>query len=719
MPRGWNFGKHPHLAAYSVLFCRSRCFQTASIRLTSPERETDMSDNVLLNLGDEPRYSDIRPADIKPAMQAAMAEARAAIAEIKAQPESSWANTVERLTGITERVGRIWGVVSHLNSVVDTPELRAEYNALMPEVTVFFTEIGQDIELYNRFKAIKASPEFAALNEAQKTKLEHDLRDFVLSGAELPPEKQARLAELQTEGAQLAARFSQNVLDATDAFALYFPDEGRLKGLTDDEKAMFAAAAEAEGKSGYKIGLQMPHYLAVMKHADDRELRAEIYRAYVTRASELSDDGKFDNTANIDRTLENALKTAKLLGFKNYAELSLATKMADTPEQVLNFLHDLARRAKPFAEKDFAEIKAFARENLNIEDPQSWDLSYAAEKLRQAKYAFSEAEVKKYFPISKVLAGLFAQIKKLYGIELAEKTVPVWHKDVRYFELKQDGQTIGGVYMDLYAREGKRGGAWMDGYKSRRRFADGTLQLPTAYLVCNFTPPVGDKEARLSHDEIITLFHETGHGLHHLLTQVDEVGVSGINGVEWDAVELPSQFMENFVWEYDVLAQMSSHEETGAVLPKELFDKMHAAKNFQRGMFLVRQMEFAIFDMEIYHQEDEGRLKEWPQILDKVRQEVAVTQPPAYNRFALSFSHIFAGGYAAGYYSYAWAEVLSADAYAAFEESDDVAETGRRFWKEVLAVGGSRSAAESFKAFRGREPSLDALLRHSGFDNAA
>lgn len=433
----------------------------------------------------------------------------------------------------------------------------------------------------------------------------------------------------------------------------------------------------------------------------------------------MSDDGKFDNTANIDRTLENALKTAKLLGFKNYAELSLATKMADTPEQVLNFLHDLARRAKPFAEKDFAEIKAFARESLNIEDPQSWDLSYAAEKLRQAKYAFSETEVKKYFPISKVLAGLFAQIKKLYGIELAEKTVPVWHKDVRYFELKQDGQTIGGVYMDLYAREGKRGGAWMDGYKSRRRFADGTLQLPTAYLVCNFTPPVGDKEARLSHDEIITLFHETGHGLHHLLTQVDEVGVSGINGVEWDAVELPSQFMENFVWEYDVLAQMSSHEETGAVLPKELFDKMHAAKNFQRGMFLVRQMEFALFDMEIYHQEDEGRLKEWPQILDKVRQEVAVTQPPAYNRFALSFSHIFAGGYSAGYYSYAWAEVLSADAYAAFEESDDVAETGRRFWKEILAVGGSRNAAESFKAFRGREPSLDALLRHSGFDNAA
>ena len=678
-----------------------------------------MSDNVLLHLGEEPRFDQIKTEDIKPALQTAIAEAREQIAAIKAQTHTDWANTVEKLTDITERVGRIWSVVSHLNSVVDTPELRAVYNELMPEITIFFTEIGQDIELYNRFKIIKNSAEFDTLSPAQQTKLNHDLRDFVLSGAELPPEQQAELAQLQTEGAQLGAKFAQNIQDATDAFGIYFDDAAPLAGIPEDSIAMFAAAAQSEGKTGYKIGLQIPHYLAVIQYADNHELREQIYRAYVTRASELSDDGKFDNTANIDRTLENALKTAKLLGFKNYAELSLATKMADTPEQVLNFLHDLARRAKPFAEKDFAEIKAFARENLNIEDPQSWDLSYAAEKLRQAKYAFSEAEVKKYFPISKVLAGLFAQIKKLYGIELAEKTVPVWHKDVRYFELKQDGQTIGGVYMDLYAREGKRGGAWMDGYKSHRRFADGTLQLPTAYLVCNFTPPVGDKEARLSHDEIITLFHETGHGLHHLLTQVDEVGVSGINGVEWDAVELPSQFMENFVWEYDVLAQMSSHEETGAVLPKELFDKMHAAKNFQRGMFLVRQMEFAIFDMEIYHQEDEGRLKEWPQILDKVRQEVAVTQPPAYNRFALSFSHIFAGGYAAGYYSYAWAEVLSADAYAAFEESDDVAETGRRFWKEVLAVGGSRSAAESFKAFRGREPSLDALLRHSGFDNAA
>ena len=718
MPRGWNFGKHPHLAACSVLFCRSRRFQTASIRLTSPERETDMSDNVLLNLGDEPRYSDIRPADIKPAMQAAMAEARAAIAEIKAQPESSWANTVERLTGITERVGRIWGVVSHLNSVVDTPELRAEYNALMPEVTVFFTEIGQDIELYNRFKAIKASPEFAALNEAQKTKLEHDLRDFVLSGAELPPEKQARLAELQTEGAQLAARFSQNVLDATDAFALYFPDEGRLKGLTDDEKAMFAAAAEAEGKSGYKIGLQMPHYLAVMKHADDRELRAEIYRAYVTRASELSDGGKYDNTADITRRLEISLEEARILGFANYAELSLTTKMAESPQQVLTFLHDLAARAKPFGEKDLAEVRDFAREHLGLNELAVYDITYAGEKLREAKYAFSETEVKRYFPADKVLAGLFAQIGRLYGVKLAERTVPVWHPDVRYFELEKDSSVIGGVYMDLYAREGKRGGAWMNDYKGRRRLPDGTLQLPTAYLVCNFTPPVNGKPAYLSHDEIVTLFHETGHGLHHLLTRVDELGVSGINGVEWDAVELPSQFMENFAWEYQTLADMSAHEESGRPLPRELFDKMLAAKNFQVGLFLARQMEFGLFDMRIYSETEEGRLKNWPQVLDEVRAEVAVIKQPDYNRFANSFGHIFAGGYSAGYYSYAWAEVLSADAYAAFEESDDIGQTGAHFWNEILSRGGSRSAMESFKAFRGREPQVDALLRHLGLQEA-
>ena len=679
-----------------------------------------MTDNVLLSLGDEPKFDQIQTELIKPAIQTAIAEARGQIAAVKAQPDTTWRNTVEALTDITERVGRIWGVVAHLNSVVDTPQLRAVYNELMPEVTVFFTEIGQDIELYERFKAIRASAEFDRLTEAQQTKLAHDLRDFVLSGAELPAKQQAELAALQTEGAQLSAQFSQNVLDSTDAFALYFDDAAPLAGIPEDAQAMFAAAAEAEGKSGYKVGLQMPHYLAVMQYADNRGLREQIYRAYVTRASELSNDGKFDNTANINRTLEIALQTAKLLGFANYAELSLATKMADTPAQVTGFLRDLAKRAKPFAEKDLAEVRTFAAEELGLADPQPWDLTYAGEKLRQAKYAFSETEVKQYFPVSKVLHGLFAQINRLYGVNFIEKRVPVWHPDVRYFELENGGAIIGGVYMDLYAREGKRGGAWMNDYKGRRRFMDGDragqIQTPTAYLVCNFTPPVGGKEPRLSHDEILTLFHETGHGLHHLLSQVEELGVSGINGVEWDAVELPSQFMENFVWEYDVLAEMSAHEDNSAALPRELFDKMVAAKNFQRGLFMVRQMEFALFDMLIYSETDAGRLNNWAQVLDEVREEVAVIRPPQYNRFALSFGHIFAGGYSAGYYSYAWAEVLSADAYAAFEESDDLRATGKRFWREILAVGGSRPAAESFKAFRGREPQIDALLRHSGFD---
>ena len=678
-----------------------------------------MSNNTLLHLADEPRFSDISTHDIRPALETAMSEARAAIADIKTHTPITWLNTVERLTDITERVGRIWGVVAHLNAVVDTPELRAEYNALMPEVTVFFTEIGQDIELYERFKAIKAAPEFAQLNPAQQTKLEHDLRDFVLSGAELPPEQQARFAELQTEGAQLAAQFSQNVLDATDAFALYFTDDSRLNGITEDEKAMFAAAAQAEGKTGYKIGLQMPHYLAIMKHADDRALRADIYRAYVTRASELGNP-QWDNTANISRRLQIAQEEAALLGFANYAELSLFTKMADSPAQVLAFLRDLAHQAKPFGEHDLAEVRSFAREHLGLDTLEVYDLTYASEKLREAKYAFNETEVKQYFPADKVLSGLFAQIDKLYGVNFIEKTVPVWHPDVRYFELEKGGALIGGVYLDLYAREGKRGGAWMNDYRGRRRFITGNqqgqIQTPIAYLVCNFTPPVNGKPARLSHDEIVTLFHEMGHGLHHLLTRVDELGVSGINGVEWDAVELPSQFMENFCWEYDVLAGMSAHEHTGEALPRALFDKMLAAKNFQVGLFLARQIEFGLFDMLIYsHPEAHSH---WAQTLNDVRAEVAVIQQPDYNRFANSFGHIFAGGYAAGYYSYAWAEVLSADAYAAFEENEDVRATGAHFWNEILAQGGSRSAMESFKAFRGREPKVDALLRHLGLQAA-
>lgn len=677
-----------------------------------------MSEAILLNLDNEPNFAGIETESIKPAMQTAMKQAREAIADIKAQPETTWLNTVERLTDITEKVGRIWGVVSHLNAVVDTAPLRAVYNELMPEVTMFFTEIGQDIALYERFKTIKNSPEFSQLSTAQQTKLAHDLRDFVLSGAELPEKEQTQFATLQAESAQLAAQFSQNLLDATDAFALYFEDNSQLSGLPEYALAMFQAAAASENKSGYKIGLQMPHYLAVMQYADNRALREQLYRAYVTRASELG-EAKWDNTANINRRLALSLKEAQLLGYTNAAELSLVTKMAETPKQVIEFLRDLAQKAKPFAQKDFEEVQAFAAEHLNLPEIAAWDISYASEKLRQTRYSFSETEVKKYFPVSKVLSGLFAQIHRLYQIDFVEKTVPTWHQDVRYFELMQQGNKIGGVYLDLFAREGKRSGAWMNDYRGRRRFLtgekSGSLQTPIAYLVCNFTPPIANQESHLTHDEIITLFHEMGHGLHHLLTQIDELGVSGINGVEWDAVELPSQFMENFAWEYAVLSKMSAHEDTGEVLPESLYKKMLAAKNFQRGLFLVRQMEFALFDMLIYQNKDSGSLNNWANVLQQVRQEVAVIHPPEYNRFANSFAHIFAGGYAAGYYSYAWAEVLSADAYAAFEESNDIAATGKKFWQEILAVGGSRSAAESFQAFRGRAPSIDALLKHSGF----
>lgn len=682
-----------------------------------------MTQNILLQLGDEPRFDQIQTEQIRPALQTALAEARAAIAEIKSQADTTWLNTVEPLTDLSERVSRIWGVVSHLNSVADTPELRTVYNEMMPEITGFFTEVGQDIALYQRFKTIKNdSAAFAKLTPAQQKNLDNNLRDFVLSGAELPAEQQTQFAKLQTEAAQLSAKFSQNVMDATDAFAYHTEDAAELAGIPDYALELFAAAAKADNQTGYKIGLQYPHYLAVAQYADNRALRERLYRAHTTKASELGSSPDWDNSAIITRRLAIAQEEAALLGFANYAELSLYTKMADTPAQVIDFIRDLAARARPSAERDYTEVQEFARTELGLDTLEAWDLLYAGEKLRQAKYAFSETEVKKYFPVSKVLAGLFSQIHRLYGVNLIEKTVAAWHPDVRYFELEKGGAIIGGVYIDLYAREGKSGGAWMDSYRNRRRFISGNqagqVQTPVAYLICSFTPPSEGKEACLNHGEILTLFHEMGHGLHHLLTRIDEMGVAGISGVEWDAVELPSQFMENFCWEYEVLRGMSAHQDNGSELPVELFDKMIAAKNFQRGLGLLRQMEFALFDMLVYTETDPARQAQWNDTLKQVRQEIAVVPVPDYNRFANSFSHIFAGGYAAGYYSYAWAEVLSADAYAAFEESSDIKATGAKFWNEILAMGGSRSAMESFKAFRGRAPSIDALLRHSGLSAA-
>ncbi len=667
-----------------------------------------MSVNALTQLNDLADYSAIRADQVKPAVEAALEKARAEIQTIKQQPQITWGNTIEALTDTTETVGRIWGVVGHLHSVVNTSELRAAYNEMLPVVTDFFTALGQDMALFERFQYIKSSEEYATLTPAQKQKLEHDLRDFVLSGAQLPDDKKARFSEVQNQLAALAAQFSQNLLDATDDFSLYFEDKEALKGIPEDSLAMFAAAAGEKG--GYKVGLQMPHYLAIMQYADNRELREQLYKAYVTRASDLGNKD-WDNTPIIDARLKLTEEEALLLGFDNYAQLSVETKMVDSPEEVITFLTDLAARAKPFAQKDYQELVQYAQQKLGIADPQVWDLTYATEKLKQEKYAFSAQEVKNYFPASKVIQGLFGLIDQLYQVRFVPKLVPVWHPQVQYFELSHNDMVIGGVYLDLYAREGKNSGAWMNDYRGRRKLAD-HIQTPVAYLVCNFTPPVDGKESYLTHDEITTLFHEMGHGLHHLLTQVDELGVSGINGVEWDAVELPSQFMENFAWEYEVLEKMSEQKDTKEKLPQELFQKMLKAKNFQQGMWLVRQMEFALFDVLLY-QNKHGKTS-WQALLSDVRKQVAVVSPPEYNRFAHSFAHIFAGGYAAGYYSYSWAEILSSDAYAAFEEQIDKTATGQRFWKEILAVGGSRPAMESFVAFRGRKPSIDAFLRHNG-----
>ncbi|MDN0074829.1 M3 family metallopeptidase [Crenobacter sp. SG2303] len=675
-----------------------------------------MTANPLLSITDLPRFADITPEHIGPAVDTLLADARATVERITADAVApNWANTVEPLTDATERLGRAWGAVQHLNSVVNTPELRDAYNANLPKLSVFWTELGQNLVLFQRYKALAAGPEFATLSPAQKKLLENDLRDFRLSGAELPEAEKERFAAIQTELAELGAKFEQNVLDATDAFELIVTDKAELAGVPDDALEMFAAVAEAEGKQGYKITLQFPFYFPVMQYGDNRALREQLYRAYVTRASEFG-PAELDNTPVIRARLPLVREEAQLLGYKDYAELSLATKMAESPEQVSAFLRDLAARAKPFAQQDRAELEAFAKSELGLDSLEAWDIAYAAEKLRVARYAFSDQEVKQYFPEPKVLAGLFGVVDTLYGVKVRPAEAPVWHPDVRYFELVKDGAAIGGFYLDLYAREGKRGGAWMDDARGRRVKA-GSVQTPVAFLTCNFTRPVGDKPALFTHDEVTTLFHEFGHGLHHMLTRVDVLGVAGINGVEWDAVELPSQFMENFCWEWDVLQGMTSHADTGEPLPRALFDKMLAAKNFQSGMVTVRQIEFALFDMQLYG--DFDPTGDWQALLDAVRAEVAVNFPPAYNRFANSFSHIFAGGYAAGYYSYKWAEVLSADAYAAFEEAGGANPvTGAKFWNEILAVGGSRPAIDSFRAFRGRDPEIDALLRHSGMVEA-
>ncbi len=669
--------------------------------------------NPLLDFTDLPLFDQIQPEHVAGAVDLLLKQSEQALEAVTAADfPADWKAIAGVLDVATERLGRAWSAVSHLNSVADTPELRAAYNEALPRVTEFWTRLGADERLYAKYKAIDP----ATLNDEQKQAHRNAVRNFVLSGAELQGEKKTRFAAIQERQAELAQKFSENALDATDAYA-YYAEQAELDGVPADVMEAARLAAQSEGREGYKLTLKMPCYLPVMQFAHNSELRRRLYTAYVTRASELGDP-RFDNSALIREILALRQEEAQLLGYTNFAEVSLVPKMASNPQQVTTFLRELAQKARPYAERDVADMRAFASAELNLQQPQPWDWPYIGEKLKEARYAFSEQEIKQYFTAPKVLGGLFKIIESLFDVRIVRDQAPVWHPCVEFYRIERQGQRIGQFYLDQPARTGKRGGAWMDDVRGRwLRPDNGILQTPVAHLVCNFASPVGDKPALLTHDDVITLFHEFGHGLHHMLTQVNERDVSGISGVEWDAVELPSQFMENFCWEWDVLTHMTAHVDTSEPLPRALFDKMLAAKNFQSGLQTLRQIEFALFDMLLHTDHDPQG--DFMPVLDAVREEVAVLQPPAFSRTAHTFSHIFAGGYAAGYYSYKWAEVLSADAYAAFEETltDDGRhnpQTGRRYLQAILEAGGSRPAMESFKAFRGREPSIDALLRHQG-----
>jgi oligopeptidase A len=675
--------------------------------------------NPLLDFSGLPHFADIRPEHVAPAVDELLGEGRAALARVTdAQVPDTWDAFVVPLEDANERLSRAWGQVAHLHAVLDSPALRECYNANLPKLTQYWTELGHNARLFEKYRRLHESRAYAELPPARRKQVDDALRDFRLGGAELPPEHKARFAAIQEELAQLGAKFSENVLDATNAFTLVIEDRARLSGLHDDTLEAARHAAEKDGRDGWKFSLHAPSYLPVMQYADDRALRETMYRASVTRASEFGKP-EWDNTPLIARMLELRKDEARLLGYASFADVSLEPKMAESPAQVLAFLDDLAARARPSAESDVAELREFARRELGMDKLEAWDVAYASEKLRARRYDFSDNEVKQYFPEDAVLAGLFGLVETLYGVRIAAAAAPVWHEDVRFFEIRDAlGALVGQFYMDLYARDTKRGGAWMDDAITRRR-RRGQIQTPVAYLNCNFSRPVGGRPALFTHDEVITLFHEFGHGLHHLLTQVEDLSIAGIGGVEWDAVELPSQFMENFCWEWDVLSRMTRHVASGAPLPRALFDKMLAAKNFHAGLMMLRQIEFALFDMRLHAEFDPGAGRSALELLDEVRARVAVLVPPAFNRFPNNFSHIFGGGYAAGYYSYKWAEVLSADAYSLFEENGvlDPA-TGARFRDEILAVGGSRPAAESFRAFRGREPKVDALLRHNGMISA-
>ncbi|MDH2294687.1 oligopeptidase A [Cobetia sp. 1AS1] len=676
-----------------------------------------MSINPLLERNTLPPFDTLKAEHVEDAISELLEHNQQEIERLieATRDDTRWDNFAAPLEALGDRLSQAWSPVSHLNSTMNSPKLREAYQACLAKLSAYSTWVGQNSDLAAAYQRLADSDEFASLDEAQQKAITNSLRDFRLAGVDLPQDKKQRYGEIQARLSELSNTFSNHVLDATQAWHKDVGEEA-LAGVPESGLEALKANAEAKGLEGYRITLDFPSFFPVLSYADNRELREEVYTAFVTRASEKGPNaGEFDNGPVIEEILALRQELAALIGFDDYASLSLATKMADSPAQVIAFLDDLATRAVPQAREEFNELAAYATESLGIDDLQPWDVGYASEKLRESRYAINQEQLRPYFPAPQAIDGLFEVVNRLYGITFKQREVPVWHEDVGYYEVIENDTPIAGFYLDLYAREGKRGGAWMDECRVRRRREDGSLQLPVAYLTCNFTRPVGDRPALLTHDEVVTLFHEFGHGLHHMLTRQEVAEVSGINGVAWDAVELPSQFMENFCYEREGLDLIARHVDTGERLPDDMLERLQAARNFQAAMTMVRQLEFSLFDFRLHHELDKPSASDVQALLDEVRSKVAVVPAVEFNRFQNGFSHIFAGGYAAGYYSYKWAEVLSADAFSAFEESAvfDTA-TGQRFRDEVLARGGSRDAAELFRAFRGRDPQVDALLRHSG-----
>lgn len=675
--------------------------------------------NPLLTPFSLPPFSAIRPEDIVPAVQSALADCRAAVERVVAQPGPfTWDNLCQPLAESDDRLSRIWSPIGHLNSVKNSPELRAAYEQALPLLSEYGTWVGQHEGLYQAYRSLKEGAAFETLSVPQRKAVDNALRDFELSGIGLSADKQQRYGEIVARLSELGSTYSNNVLDATMGWSKLITDEAELSGLPESALAQAQAMAQAKEQDGWLLTLDMPSYLPVLTYADNRALREEMYRAFATRASDQGPNaGKWDNSEVMAETLALRHELAQLLGFDTYADKSLATKMAESPEQVIGFLSDLAKRARPQAEQELAQLRAFAKQHYGVDELDAWDITYYGEKQKQHLFSISDEQLRPYFPEQRVVEGLFEVVKRIYGITAKErKDVDTWHPDVRFFDLfDADGELRGSFYLDLYARENKRGGAWMDDCVGRLRKADGTLQKPVAYLTCNFNRPLGDQPALFTHNEVTTLFHEFGHGLHHMLTQIDTAGVSGINGVPWDAVELPSQFMENWCWEPEALAFISGHYQSGEPLPKAMLDKLLAAKNYQAALFILRQLEFGLFDFRMHFEYSPEKGAQILPTLAEVKKMVAVVPSPSWGRFPHAFSHIFAGGYAAGYYSYLWAEVLSADAYSRFEEEGIFnAETGKSFLDNILSRGGSEEPMALFKRFRGREPQLDAMLRHYG-----